>query len=76
VSKPLAPLDPDAFLAWAWRTCGHGTGHPHTVDDRWFDASEIDPQLTRDEVRRWCVRLAALVRRNQRLGLDPWDGMA
>jgi hypothetical protein len=35
----------------------------------------IDPEVTRDYVRQTYVHLAAKVRRNQRLGLDPWEGL-
>lgn len=62
----LAPLEPDAFLRWAWEEGGRvrGTG-PLTVDDIAFEFGEA---LTREQVRRMYVRLAALARRNQRLG--------
>jgi hypothetical protein len=72
----LAPLAPDAFLAWAWATGprDRGTG-PLTVDDVWFELARLEPELPLETVRRDYVRLAALVRRNQRLGLEPFRGL-
>ena len=69
---PLAPLAPDAFLTWAWRsTPRHLRGpSPLALDDVWFALGS--PELTLEELRRSYVRIAARVRRNQRLGLDPW----
>ncbi len=69
----LAPLDPDRFLAWAWRSGPRDRGsQPLTLDDLWFELND-DLRFSRDEIRGWFVHLAALVRRNQRLGHDPWD---
>jgi hypothetical protein len=70
----LAPLDPDSFCVWAWRTNRDpkkGIG-PVTTEDIWFEWSRGYPELTRGDVRRLFVKIAAQVRRNQRLGLDPW----
>jgi hypothetical protein len=74
----LAPLNPDAFFAWAWRTNGGPKGRgPITLDDLWFDWG---PGLTENggtlaELRRRFVSMAAKVRRNQRLGREPWEGI-
>jgi hypothetical protein len=75
-SRRLAPLEPNAFLAFAWRTGPRGKGtSPLTVDDVWFELVRFNPELTPAQVRRDYVRLAAKVRRNQRLNLDPWEGI-
>jgi hypothetical protein len=74
----LAPLDPDAFLTWCWRRLPpdvRGSG-PLTVDDLHFEFGRSNPELLRADVRRMYVRLAARARRNQRLGLDPMEGVA
>lgn len=69
----LAPLNPDAFLRWAWMNGPRDRGtSPLTVDDLHF---EYGGELSREDVRRMYVRCAARVRRNQRLGLDPMDGV-
>ena len=72
----LAPLEPDLFLAWVYNRGPQeqGTG-PLTVDDIWFELVRDWPDLTLAEVRRMYVRLSALVRRNQRLGLEPLAGI-
>lgn|GEM_PF-3663633 len=73
----LAPLEPDAFLAWM----RHHDRIPRnrgvcTVDDLWFGFwGRLDPGLTLKETRRLVVWMAARVRRNQRLGLDPFEGI-
>lgn len=76
--RVLAPLEPDAFMAWAYRNSpqarGPGTS-PLTLEDVWFELSRRTPELTREELRRSYVRIAARVRRNQRLGIDPWGGV-
>lgn len=75
----LAPLEPDAFLAWAyWSSpdCHIEGSRPLTVDDVWFEVSRGAPETTRVEIRRSYVRIAARVRRNQRLGIDPWEGVS
>lgn len=65
----LAPLDPAAFLVWAWRMGPRARGtSPLTLDDIWF---QLGGEL--EELRRELIHLAARVRRNQRLGLDPWS---
>lgn len=70
-SRRLAPLDPDSFLVWAWTQGDRAKGtSPLTVEDVAFEL-RADPR----EVRRDYVRLAARVRRNQRLGIDPWEGV-
>jgi hypothetical protein len=69
----LAPLDPDGFLAWAYASgdeAMHAGGGPLTLDDVYF---ETGGDL--GELRRTYVRIAARVRRNQRLGHDPWEGL-
>jgi len=67
----LAPLDPDQFLVWAWRGTPKVPGcGPLTVDDVAFEL-----QMPREAIRKDYVRLAAKVRRNQRLGLDPFHGI-
>lgn len=72
---PRAPLAADAFLAWAWEHGPRAKGTaPITVDDLHFDLGAED--VTREELRRQYVHLAARVRRNQRIGLDPWEGIA
>jgi hypothetical protein len=69
IKRPvLAPLEPDAFMRWAW-TRGKGTS-PQTLGDLAFSLG-VDPSV----IRRDWVRLAARVRRNQRLNLDPWMGI-
>ncbi len=73
----LAPLSPDAFLRWAWEReprASRGSG-PLTVDDVWFELARGVPDLTRETVRRDYVRIASRVRRNQRLGLEPFEGI-
>lgn len=73
--QPLAPLEPDAFLAWAFRServKREPWETPLTLDDVVF---EHRGAATRDELRRVYVRIAARVRRNQRLGVDPWEGI-
>ncbi len=72
----LAPLEPERFLAWAWRSGPRRRGSgPLTVDDLWFAWVPGVPELTNEDVRRLVVGLAARVRRNQRLGPDPWGGV-
>jgi hypothetical protein len=72
----LAPLSPNAFLSWVWNEGPRTRGTaPLTYEDVWFERGRREPELTREEVRRQYVRLAALVRRNQRLGNDPWEGI-
>lgn len=72
----LAPLDADAFLRWVWLTGPRDKGtSPLTVDDVWFEIARGDPEKSAEDVRRDYVRLAARVRRNQRLGRDPWEGV-
>jgi len=74
--RQLAPLDADAFLAWAWRTGPRDRGTSAlTVDDVWFEIANGDPTVRRETVRRDYVRLAAKVRRNQRLGHEPFEGI-
>lgn len=71
----LAPLEPDAFLRWCWEQGPRARGtFPHTVEDLWFDLAGRAPDMPFDFVRRSHIRVASKVRRNQRLGLDPWEG--
>jgi len=71
--RRLAPLGPNAFLAWAWdRTRGTS---PITFEDLVYELRAQEPGLDAAALRREYVRLAAMVRRNQRLGLDPWEGI-
>lgn len=74
--RALAPLDPDAFLRWSFRFQGlEGKGFgPLTVDDVWFELRRHG-EVAKEDVRRDYVRLAARVRRNQRLGLAPFEGI-
>ena len=68
---PLAPLDPDQFLRWAWLTGPRVDGTtPLTLDDIAFELG-VDVEGLRHDY----VRLSARVRRNQRLGLSPWTGL-
>ena len=70
----LAPLEPNAFLAWSWdRTRGVS---PVTLEDLVYELRAQEPELDAAALRRDYVRLAAKVRRNQRLGLGPWEGIA
>ncbi|HET6487642.1 MAG TPA: hypothetical protein VFH83_14540 [Spirochaetia bacterium] len=70
----LAPLHPDHFLVWVWQNLPPGDRLgtiPLQVDDVAFELRE-----DRETVRRNYVRLAARVRRNQRLGKEPFDGIS
>lgn len=72
----LAPLAPDAFLRWAWLQGPRDKGtQPLTLEDVWFELAHRDPEITRDVLRRDYVRIAAKVRRNQRVGVDVWGGI-
>lgn len=74
--RSLAPLDADQFLRWAWMNGPRDKGtSPLTVDDLWFELAPGVPGLTVEEVRRQYVGLAARVRRNQRLGVEPMEGI-
>jgi hypothetical protein len=69
--KRLAPLNPDSFLVWVWMQGDRAKGTaPLTVEDVGFELRQDEREVHRDY-----VRLAAKVRRNQRLGLDPWEGI-
>lgn len=79
----LAPLEPNAFLRWANHNYGAPFSTAITVEDNYFELgaqyqpSPGDPEDFREfypleQLRREYVSLAARVRRNQRLGLDPW----
>jgi hypothetical protein len=69
--RKLAPLDPDRFLAWTWQQGDRAKGtHPLTVEDIAFELGEPV-----EVMRRQYVHIAALVRRNQRLGRQPWEGV-
>ena len=73
----LAPLDPDRFLAWAYWTADDATrtgSGPLTFSDVCWEFSRHGP-VDLGDLRRSYVRLASRVRRNQRIGLDPWDGV-
>ncbi len=73
----LAPLEPEAFLAWVWRMGPRDRGtSPLTLDDVWFEIGPRSPDLTLERLRRDYVHLAARVRRNQRLGLEPLHGIS
>lgn len=69
---PLAPLEPDAFLRWTWEHLPEPDRGPDplTVEDVWFALGIAELSIT--QLRQDYVRIAARVRRNQRLGLDPW----
>jgi hypothetical protein len=67
--KRLAPLNPDAYLAWQWSRGPRAKGtHPLTVADYWFDLARVDPSVSIEEVRRLWLHQAARVRASQRLG--------
>lgn len=75
-TRRLAPLEPDAFLRWAWLQGDRAKGTlPLTVEDLYFELGRVDPALTIEQVRKNYVHLAARVRRNQRLGLEPFEGI-
>lgn len=65
----LPPLEPDAFMAWAWE--GEQGTQPATLEDVAFELHEPDVA----SLRKTYIRIAARVRRNIRLGLDPWEGI-
>ena len=83
----LAPLEPDAFLRWAWKTGPRIPGStPITVDDNWLELAwayrpgpgepaDFREVLPIERLRHDYVTLAARVRRNQRLGFNPWHGI-
>lgn len=77
--EPLAPLEPNLFLYWAWKLDHVEGSTPITVEDNLAElqrhARPGDEVPTLAELRRDFVRVAARVRRNQRLGLDPWDSV-
>jgi hypothetical protein len=70
----LAPLSPDAFLRWWWEMEGGrgplGGPVPLTLEDVWFEYGIEEIPLP--SLHRAYVGLAARVRRNQRLGREPW----
>ena len=68
----LAPLDPDAFMRWAWESEPNKRTNsaPTTLADIAFELG-----VPEDSIRRDWLRLAARVRRNQRLGRPPWEGI-
>lgn len=69
----LAPLEPDAFFRWAWESGPMRKGsQPTTAGSLAF---ELEGALSVEQVRRQYVRIAAKVRRNQRLNLGPWMGI-
>ena len=78
--RRLAPLEPDQFLAWAYRnrpgTVAAGTS-ALTLADVHFEVNRglSEELIPLAELRREYVQIAARVRRNQRLGLDPWEGI-
>ena len=74
-----APLAPDRFLRWLWSTYPqivrvHGyTGFvAPTLDSLLWDMQLGIPEYTMADLRRLLVRMAALVRYNQRLNKDPF----
>lgn len=71
---PLAPLEPDAFLRWTWEQLPDADRlfDPLTVEDVWFTLGV--EELSIPQLRHDYVGIAARVRRNQRLGMDPWHG--
>jgi hypothetical protein len=65
----LAPLNPDAYLAWEWAQGPRKRGtYPLTVTDCWFDLVQHAPEVTVAEVRRLWLHQAARTRATQRLG--------
>lgn len=74
--RHLAPLEPNAFLRWAWRAGPMDPRtSPLTVEDVWWELVRREPSITRESVRRDYVRIAARVRRNHRLGMPPFWGV-
>lgn len=74
--RRLAPLAPDAFLRWVWEMDGKRYGpEPITLEDVWWEHAHGCPEYGPEVLRRDYVRLAAKVRRNQRLGRDPLEGI-
>jgi hypothetical protein len=72
----LAPLEPDAFLRWAWETGDRIPGSlPLTVSDLAWELERHGNGYSEESLRRIYVRQAARVRRNQRLGLEAWEGV-
>lgn len=67
--KNMPPLEANAFLRWAWD--GAEGSSPCTVEDVAFELHEPDTE----HLRKLYVRIAARVRRNIRLGLEPWEGI-
>jgi hypothetical protein len=78
VRRPrLAPLEPDAFLAWSFKHGGMAHAphdSPLTLDDVLWEIQRHTPDYPREELHRDYVKVAARVRYNQRRGLDPWTG--
>jgi hypothetical protein len=73
----LAPLEPDAFLVWGFHHGGvvHAKhDSPLTLDDVVWEIQRTCPAVTREQLHKDYVRIAARVRFNQRCGLDPWAG--
>ena len=72
----LAPLEPDAFLRWAWMTGPREKGtSPLSLHDIWWEFSRADPECSLRQLHKHYIGLAARVRRNQRVGADPWEGI-
>jgi hypothetical protein len=74
----LAPLEPDAFMVWAFQNedvIRQAWESPLTLDDVHFELSRGDADCSLHDLRKRYIRMAARVRRNQRLGRDPWEGI-
>lgn len=63
-------------MRWVWQQGPREKGsHPFTLDDLWF-ALGAPEELSVSQLRRSMVGMAARVRRRQRLGMGPWEGVA
>jgi hypothetical protein len=73
IKRPvLAPLEPDAFMRWAWTGERKGS-QPLTIDSLAF---QLGGECSREDIHRYYVSVAARVRRNQRLGRGPWEDVS
>ena len=71
----LAPLKPDDFLRWVWERDGRRYGpEPIRLEDVWWQLPPVEG-YTPEMLRKDYVRLAAKVRRNQRMGWDELWGI-
>lgn len=76
VPRKLAPLEPNAFLHWVWTQMPKSKwSGPLTIEDVWWELAHGYEEMRTEDLRKSYVRIAARVRRNQRLGLDPFEGV-